>query len=275
MSDAIICFLGCGNMGRSLIGGLAADNFPLENIHAVDTNATQLDQLRAQIPVLTSTTPEDAVPQADVVVLAVKPQIMQQVAESISGLLSTNTVVVSIAAGINCDSLERWLGREKAIVRVMPNTPSLVGSGAAALFANKNVNEQQASHAETILRAVGITLWLQDEGQMDAVTAVSGSGPAYFFLMMEAMQDAAEALGLSSEQAHLLVLQTAYGAAKMALESNNDAATLRQQVTSPGGTTEQAIKTLQEGQYEALIAKALHAAALRSKELAEQLGKEK
>ena len=180
--------------------------------------------------------------------------------------------MISIAAGIREATLRDWLGAGAAIVRTMPNTPAMVQSGATALYANPAVTDEQRSIAESILRAVGIAIWVDDESLMDAVTALSGSGPAYFFLFMEALQTAGCELGLPPETARLLTLQTAFGAAKMALESTEDAATLRQRVTSPGGTTERAIAVLQDGGFEALVGKALQAAATRSRELADEFG---
>ncbi len=181
-------------------------------------------------------------------------------------------LVISIAAGIRTPDLARWLGADTAIVRAMPNTPALVQSGATGLFANAHVRDQQRDLAETILRAVGLTLWVEQEDQLDLVTALSGSGPAYFFLVMEALQEAASKLGLPAETARLLALQTAFGASRMALESDEDAAALRQRVTSPGGTTEQALRVLEEGGLRNLMEQALTAAARRSRELADQFG---
>jgi len=180
--------------------------------------------------------------------------------------------VVSIAAGIRISSLDAWLGGHVALVRSMPNTPSLVGSGAAGLYANALVSEQQKAVAESILRAVGLTLWVKDETQIDSVTALSGSGPAYFFLIIEALEAAGVKLGLPQESARLLAVQTAYGASKMALESPEDAATLRQRVTSPGGTTEKALQVLEEGKIRQLFEQALTAASQRSVELADMFG---
>jgi pyrroline-5-carboxylate reductase len=168
--------------------------------------------------------------------------------------------------------LSHWLGEKVPVVRVMPNTPSLVGSGAAALYAMASVTAAQREVAEAILRAVGLTVWLEDESLMDTVTAVSGSGPAYFFLLMELIEKVAVELGLPRDTARLLTLQTAFGAAKMALESTVDAATLRAQVTSPGGTTEQALKVFQEQGLDRLVTEALRAAQTRSRELAKALG---
>ena len=183
--------------------------------------------------------------------------------------------MVSIAAGIRLDDIGRWLGVENAaIVRAMPNTPSLVQAGATALCANAQVTNEQHELAESILRAVGLALWVKDEQQMDAVTALSGSGPAYFFLVIEAMQSAGMELGLPEDTARLLALETAFGAAKMALESNESACVLRQRVTSPGGTTERALEEFEQGDLRGLFNKALEAAAGRAAELADQLGQD-
>jgi len=210
---------------------------------------------------------------ADIVILAVKPQILPEVAKAIN-ISPTPPLFISIAAGIRIDDISRWLGITHSIpiVRVMPNTPALVRSGASALFAGKHVNNEQKELAESILRAVGLTLWLEDENQMDAVTALSGSGPAYSFLMMEVLEKAAISLGLPQESARLLTLQTAFGSAKMALESQEDAATLRERVTSKGGTTEQAVNILQTGGLQNLFDQALQVAKQRSIELAKQFG---
>ena len=211
----------------------------------------------------------EAIEGADIVVLAVKPQIMQMVCEPLQENFKTqNPLIISIAAGINLENLERWIGDySPAVVRCMPNTPSLVQSGMTGLYANEQVSEEQRNLAESIMRAVGSTLWLDNEDLMDTVTAVSGSGPAYFFLVMEAMQDAAQKMGLNAEDARLLVLQTAFGAAKLALESSDDASVLRQRVTSKGGTTEAALRKLIDGGLPSIFEEALIAAAIRSKEL--------
>jgi pyrroline-5-carboxylate reductase len=199
--------------------------------------------------------------------------MLKTIAESISASLKQKSaLVVSIAAGINQKSLSLWLGNDCAVVRCMPNTPSLVQSGATALHANSYVSENQRNLAENILRAVGLTIWLDDEKLMDSVTAVSGSGPAYFFLLMEAMEQSAQDLGLDRQTARLLVQQTAIGAAKMALESPESTQQLRLQVTSPGGTTQKAIETFQAGNFEQLVASALKAARDRSLEMSIQLG---
>ncbi len=273
MTDHTLSFIGGGNMAHSLIGGLIADGWPATRIHVADTSAEQRSHLAERFAVHTHADNSTAIAAADVVVLAVKPQVMHSVASGISAVVQQRQpLIISIAAGIRSSDLDRWLGGQTALVRCMPNTPALVQSGATALVANSRVSDAQRDLAESILRAVGIAQWLDDEQLMDAVTALSGSGPAYYFLIMEAMQAAAQELGLPEQTAQLLTLQTAFGAAKMALESNEDAATLRRRVTSPGGTTERALQTLEDGQLRGLISSALRAARDRSRELADQLG---
>jgi len=237
-----------------------------------DINPDTLSALKEQLNVNTSANNDDIINAVDVVVLAVKPQTLSAVAQSIAALIQQKkSLVVSIAAGINQNSLSRWLGGGTAIVRCMPNTPALVLTGATALHANDKVTGEQRDLAENILRAVGIALWVEDEAELDAVTAVSGSGPAYYFLLMEAMEKAALELGLNQETARLLVQQTALGAAKIALESAESPEQLRRRVTSPGGTTQQAIETFEQGGFTELVSKALHAARDRSIEMSKQM----
>jgi pyrroline-5-carboxylate reductase len=273
MTTPIISFIGAGNMAKSLIGGLIADGCDASRLWAADPEEAQLAALRARHPVHTTRDNAEAARVAEVLVFAVKPQQLRTVAQTLAPIVSERQpLVVTIAAGVRATDLERWLGGAAAIVRAMPNTPALVQSGATALHANARVSGQQRDQAEAILRAVGLTLWLDDEALMDAVTALSGSGPAYYFLVMEALEQGARTLGLDAQTARLLTLQTAFGAAKMALESSEDAATLRARVTSKGGTTEQALRVLEEGQLRELFAKALAAARDRSRELAQMLG---
>ncbi|MEX0615297.1 MAG: pyrroline-5-carboxylate reductase [Methylophaga sp.] len=275
MNNGKIVFIGGGNMARSLIGGLVADGVPAQQIHVLDTQTAVLKALQQDYNVHTHDDLASAVQSAEVIVLAIKPQQMQDVVKALSTVWPDNAVLISIAAGIRLGDLDRWLQQPAAaIVRAMPNTPSLVQAGATALFANGQVNKQQREQAEGILRAVGLAIWLDDETKMDAVTALSGSGPAYFFLVMEAMENAAIELGLPQETARLLCLETAFGAAKMALESGVPANQLRQQVTSPGGTTERAIHELEDGGLHGLFENALVAAALRARELGDQLGQD-
>lgn len=272
MKAVAITFIGCGNMGRSLIGGLIANGHPAAKICAADIDASQLVRVGKLFSVKVSTDNREAVAAADVIVLAVKPLLIGTVARDLAGSIQKRTaLVISIAAGVPITALERWLGDDTPIVRAMPNTPAQVNAGVAALFANQAVSAPQRETAESIMRSVGLALWLGNESQMDTVTALSGSGPAYFFLIMEALEDAAVKLGLSRDAAHLMTLQTAFGAAKMALECGEDTATLRMQVTSPGGTTEQALKVLLEGELPVLFLDALKAARARAQELASSI----
>jgi len=259
-------------MASSLISGLIASGHAPEQIWVSDINPDTLTALKQDLNVNTSANNDDVIDAVDVVVLAVKPQTLSAVAQSIAALVQQKqSLVVSIAAGINQNSLSRWLGNDTAIVRCMPNTPALVLTGATALHANDKVTGEQRDLAENILRAVGIALWVEDEAELDAVTAVSGSGPAYYFLLMEAMEKAALELGLNQETARLLVQQTALGAAKIALESAESPEQLRRRVTSPGGTTQQAIETFEQGGFTELVSKALHAARDRSIEMSKQM----
>jgi pyrroline-5-carboxylate reductase len=273
MKNSRIAFIGCGNMGRSLIGGLIANGQSVNSIIGTDINAEQRQTVATQFNIEVLEDNRQAIKDADVVVLAVKPQSMQETLQSIKAeLAQEKPLLISIAAGIHLSDLGKWAGEELAIVRSMPNTPALIQSGATALCANQYTSDSQRDLAEAIMRSVGLALWLNDETLMDAVTALSGSGPAYWFLIMEVMEKAAIKLGLSREHARILTLQTAFGAAKMALESNHDTETLRKQVTSPGGTTEQALNVLMNGGIEELFADALKAAQKRSAELAASLG---
>ena len=275
MSTPHIAFIGGGNMAASLIGGLRAQGLPASAICASDPGADRRTELHDAHGIDTFADNAQAVAGADVVVLAVKPQVMQTVCRDLAPHLQASQLIVSIAAGITCASLQQWLGADtpRAIVRCMPNTPALLRQGVSGLFANAAVSDEQKRQAEQLLSAVGLALWLDREELIDAVTAVSGSGPAYFFLLIEAMTAAGEQLGLPRDTAAELTLHTALGAARMACESDVEAAELRRRVTSPNGTTEAAIKAFQAGGLEALVQQAMDAAARRSAELAEQLGK--
>jgi len=274
MKNSVISFIGGGNMARSLIGGLISNGVNPDQLRVADVLPTPV--ATAHYPIQVFTDNIQVISDAQVVVLAIKPQMMQAVATQLRPHLADSPpLFISIAAGIRLCDLNRWLGENVPLVRVMPNTPALVRSGASALFANSQVSEYQRELAENILRAVGLTVWLKDENIMDLVTALSGSGPAYFFLIMELLEKAAIELGLPKEQANLLTIQTAFGAAKMALESNEAPDILRNRVTSKGGTTEQAIKTLFEGGLEELLKQALIAARDRSIQLADELSIDK
>jgi pyrroline-5-carboxylate reductase len=273
MNPANIAFIGCGNMGRCLIGGLIRDGVVAPaQLRAADADAGQLARLATWPGIVATPDNAAAARGADVVVLAVKPQQMREVASALASIVaSRRPLLVSIAAGIRTADLRRWIG-DLPIVRAMPNTPALLGCGVTGLYAGSEVDEAQREQAESILRAAGMTVWVERESQIDAVTAVSGSGPAYFFALMEWMEDAGTQLGLSREQARLLTLQTALGAARMAMESGVDPATLRKQVTSPGGTTERALGILHQNNVAEIVAQALHGASERAAEMAEQFG---
>ena len=273
MNNHTIAFIGAGNMAASLIGGLVADGYDPKKLWGSNPLQESLDNLRKEYAIHTTGDNLEAARQADIVVLAVKPQVLAEVAKELASVIAEKKpLVVSIVTGIREQNLRQWLGAEVAIVRCMPNTPALVRNGATGLFANQYVSDQQKDLAESILRAVGITLWLEHEEQLDIVTALSGSGPAYFFLVMEALADAAQQQGLDESTARLLTMQTALGAAHMAMQVEKGFAELREQVTSPGGTTEQAIKVLEAGKVRDVFAKALQAARDRSIELADILG---
>lgn len=276
LSNPRIAFIGAGNMASSIIGGLAAKGFDPQSITASDPYPESLAKLLKVAPVNITNDNHQAIANADVVVLAVKPQMMKPILEDLaSSAQQSKPLIISIAAGIESSSLDKWLGGDMPIVRCMPNTPALVQSGATALFANSKVNGEQKTLADNILRAVGIALWVEQESALDAVTAVSGSGPAYFFLVMEAMQAAGEQLGLSSDVAKQLTLQTALGAAQMAIASDVETDELRRRVTSPGGTTAEAIKVFEDEGLRETFSKALIACRDRSEELAKIIDSEK
>jgi pyrroline-5-carboxylate reductase len=273
MKKRTIGFIGGGNMATSLLGGLVSDNCQPGNIQVAEPDAARREALANRYGITTTADNNALAAAVDVVVLAVKPQVMPEVCRGIANTVQEKQpLILSIAAGLRIADIDRWLGGNCAIVRTMPNTPALVQSGATALFANDRVSTGQRELAEGVMRSVGLTLWLEQESQMDAVTALSGSGPAYFFLIIELLQQAGVKLGLSAESARLLAVQTAFGAAKMALESPDESTTLRERVTSPGGTTERAIGILEEGGIRALFVQALEGARDRAGELADQLG---
>ncbi len=266
-----IGFIGGGNMASSLLSGLIASGHSPQHLWVSDINPETLTTLAKNLNVNTSASNDELINAVDVVVLAVKPQTLGSVAKSAASLIQQKkSLVVSIAAGISQHSLSQWLGADTAIVRCMPNTPALVLTGATALHANLQVTPEQRNLAENIMRSVGIALWVNEESELDAVTAVSGSGPAYYFLLMEAMEKAALELGLNEVTARLLVQQTALGAAKIGLESSESPEQLRKRVTSPGGTTQKAIETFEQGGFTELVSKALHAARDRSIEMSKE-----
>ena len=273
MTTPCITFIGAGNMGASLLGGLIQNGHPTQRLIAADPSADKLNALATQFGIETTTDNLKAIEAADVVILAIKPQVMASVVTPLAARLrERQPLIISVAAGLRVSSFEQWIGGACPIVRAMPNTPALIGHGATGLFANAHVSAEQHDLAETILRSVGVAVWLQEESLIDAVTALSGSGPAYFFYVMEALQVAGEKIGLPADTAKLLTLQTALGAAAMALESNDDLALLRQRVTSPGGTTEQGVAVLEAHHLKTIFEKTVEAAKNRSLSLAKELG---
>lgn len=275
-----LLFIGGGNMARSLVGGLVADGYAPEAITVSEPDAQKRANLEERFAVHATAETVPEVEAAAAVVVAVKPSVVRHVIEEIAeavrarGAAGDPPLIISVAAGVRMRDLERWLGGKPTVVRTMPNTPSLVGSGATALAANARVTEEQRDLAESLMRAVGATCWLPDEEMLDAVTAISGSGPAYFFLLMEALEEAGVELGLDRQTARLLTLETATGAARMALESSEGPAQLRARVTSPGGTTERAMDVLEEGQVRELVRRAATAASQRAEELGQMLGEQ-
>lgn len=264
-----ISFIGGGNMAEALISGLQKHHFNMQDIHVIELDANKREHLQTTYGAVANECIAD-IAKSDVVILAVKPQQLKAVSAIVSPLL-TKQCVISIAAGVRLADLSRWLNDYAAIVRCMPNTPAQIQAGVTALIAMPNVTKTQIEQADTILSAVGKTLWLDNEAKLDAVTAISGSGPAYVFYLIEALQLAALELGLNDNEARLLSLQTFAGASALAAQSTVDVATLRTQVTSKGGTTEQGLLSLEHAQVKTAIVDAAKAAAAKSVELGDLL----
>lgn len=267
-----IAFIGGGNMATALIGGLVGKAAQAQDILVIDPNAGALQALKDKFGVATGAAIDGALTAVDVIVLAVKPQQMADVAAALKPFIGAQ-LVVSIAAGIRIDAMSRWLGGHHAIVRAMPNTPALIGKGMTGLAPAPQVTTLQRAQADSILKVVGETLWLASEEQIDAVTAVSGSGPAYVFYFLEAMEKAAAELGLSPADGLQLAKATFEGATELARRSEEPVATLRERVTSKGGTTYAALTSMEDSGVKDAIVKALKAAAARSKELGDEFGK--
>ncbi len=265
----VIAFLGGGNMARSLIGGLVARGADPARIHVAEPVQALRDALAEDFGVRACAEAPIAVEGATLWVLAVKPQVMRGLCELLASQARAHApLVVSIAAGVTVERLREWLGGEAAVVRCMPNTPALLGAGVTGLHAGPGVDERQREDAEAVLSAAGATVWIDQEPLMDSVTAVSGSGPAYLFLLAEAMEAAARAEGLDRDQARTLVVHTLLGGARMLAETGETAEELRRRVTSPGGTTQAAVVSFQADGFEAMVARAIHAARVRGAELA-------
>jgi len=275
MSNSKIAFIGGGNMARSLIGGMIATGISNQKISVSEPQADLRKRLNEDFRVNASEENASVAKGANVIVLAVKPQILQEVVTPLGNLVAeTRPLLISVAAGVTSSSIERWVGGQPALIRVMPNTPALIGAGISALYANSNVSDDQRALAEKIMAAVGKTIWIKEETLMDAVTAISGSGPAYFFYVMQAIHDAAVREGLDAQTARLLSLETALGAARLAVESPEDPGSLQAQVTSPGGTTEAAINVLNNSGVRDALQQAVSAARARGGELAKLLDRE-
>lgn len=272
MKHPIISFIGCGNLSTSLVRGLLASGYPKEKIWVSNRSVEKNQTLRETLGVHATENNHEAAKHAEVIVLGVKPQQMQAVVTDIALIVQEKKpLIISVAVGISTEMLSTWLGGDCAIVRSMPNTPALVSAGASGLYANRHVTESQKEFAESVHRAVGVAIWVNQESLIDVVAALSGSGPAYFFYMIEAMQTVAVKLGLPEKDARLLALQTALGASKLAIESEEDVVALRKKVTSPKGTTEQAIKVFDDQQFPSIIEEGMRATIARAQELVKSL----
>jgi pyrroline-5-carboxylate reductase len=275
MTPQTIAFIGGGNMASSLIGGLIADGYDPQTLNVSEPDEAKRGALAERFGVSTFADSLDALRGAATAVLCVKPQMAHRVCRDIAPAIGPEgPLLISIMAGITEASIQGWLGQRAAVVRTMPNTPAMIQSGAIAMHASNEVDPEQRNRAETIMRACGLARWVADEALVDVATAVSGSGPAYFFLLMEAMERAGIELGLEPEDARLLTIQTALGAARMAMESDDPPQTLRERVTSPGGTTERALSVLDEGGFVPLVERAVGAARRRSAEISAILAEE-
>lgn len=271
--DITAAFIGGGNMGGALIRGLIARGLASQNISVGEASQQRRVQLAAELGVHVTADNREAVTGADVVVLAVKPQDMAQTVQALAeSFRKRPPLVLSIAAGIRVDDIARWCGPGVAVVRAMPNRPALNGAGATGMFGPATLSVAQRELAAQVLGAVGTTAWVSDEDALDVVTALSGSGPAYFFLMAELMTDAAVKLGLDRAAAQELAIQTLYGSGRMARDSDGDLARLRAEVTSKGGTTEAALRSFEAANLRGIVATALGAATDRGREMAQTFG---
>lgn len=271
-NSTTIGFIGAGNMAYAIISGLINNGVSATQIKISDTNESILSLRKKEFNLEVFTDNTKLCKHCHVIILAVKPQVLSDVCHQLKDTLNSNTLIISIAASIRTRDIDRWLGGNQAIIRTMPNTPALLNQGVTGLFANEHTNNQQKKLASDILNSVGQSLWVVEEGMLDAITALSGSGPAYFFLMIESMAKTGVALGLDEKTAQQLSIQTALGASMMANASDDSLKKLRTKVTSPNGTTQAAIESLQDQDFELIIAHAMRAAFDRSKELAVELG---
>ncbi|MDO6462241.1 pyrroline-5-carboxylate reductase [Granulosicoccaceae sp. 1_MG-2023] len=276
MKDSKLVFIGAGNMARSLISGLINNGRSPASITATDINQSQLDKLQDTLAISTSVDNAAAIRQADIVVLAIKPQhIRALIDDTREALQERKPMIISIAAGLRESDLTRWIGAELPVVRCMPNTPSMLGAGVTALYANAKVSGEQRAMAGGILATAGITEWVAEEGLLDTVTAISGSGPAYFFLFSECIAAKAAELGLDKDTAVRFAAHTCFGAARMLIESGDSPEQLRLNVCSKGGTTEAAIASFEASGIRAMVNDAMDACYNRSIEMGKELGEEK
>lgn len=271
-NKTVIGFIGAGNMAYALIKGLLNNGFDANQINISDPNEELLLNRESELKVTTYSDNTSLLSNSDIIFFAVKPQVLSSVCLELKGIVKSKHLFVSIVAGIRSSDINRWLGGNFALIRTMPNTPALFQSGVTGLFANEVVDNEQKSLVESILSSVGECFWVNEEKLIDAITAISGSGPAYFFLLMESMKQAGMALGLDEETANSLSIQTAYGASLMANKTGKDSRTLRSEVTSPNGTTQSAIESFQDQNFEGIVANATRAAYDRARELSNELG---
>ena len=271
-NKTVIGFIGAGNMAYALIKGLLSNGFDAKNINVSDSNKELLINRQSELKITTYSDNNSLLDNSDIVVFAVKPQVLSIVCLQLKNKVKSNHLFVSIVAGIRGNDINRWLGGNFALVRTMPNTPALFQSGVTGLFANDLVSNQQKELVTSILSSVGECFWVDDEKLIDAITAISGSGPAYFFLLMQSITQAATALGLDEKTANSLSIQTSLGASLMATKSGKDSKTLRKEVTSPNGTTQAAIESFQDQNFEGIVAAATRADYDRARELSNDLG---
>ena len=271
-NKTVIGFIGAGNMAYALIKGLLNNGFDANQINISDPNEELLLNRESELKVTTYSDNTSLLSNSDIIFFAVKPQVLSSVCLELKGVVKSKHLFVSIVAGIRSSDINRWLGGNFALIRTMPNTPALFQTGVTGLFANELVNNEQKSLVSSILSSVGECFWVDEEKLIDAITAISGSGPAYFFLLMESMKQAGMALGLDEETANSLSIQTAYGASLMANKTGKDSRTLRAEVTSPNGTTQSAIESFQDQNFEGIVANATRAAYDRARELSNELG---
>ena len=271
-NKTVIGFIGAGNMAYALIKGLIRDGFDAKNINISDSNLQLLESRKSELGVSTYSDNLSLLENSEVIVFAVKPQVLSSVCHELKNHATPSHLFVSIVAGIQSQDINRWLGGNFSLIRTMPNTPALFQSGVTGLYANDLVTQEQKNSVDVLLSSVGECFWVNEEKLLDAITAISGSGPAYFFLLMQSMKQAAMALGLDEKTADSLSIQTSHGASIMATNSGKDSKTLRSEVTSPNGTTQAAIETFQDQNFEGIVAAATRAAYDRARELSKELG---